>query len=64
MVNDWENPALQGRGRIPAHADVIPQPSLKAAVHGERSLSPFLHTLNGAWRFRLYRNPHAVPLSS
>ncbi len=61
MLNDWENPAVQGRGRLPAHADVVPFPDAFAARTDPRAGSPFLRTLNGTWRFRLYPCPGAVP---
>ena len=31
MLNDWENPAVQGRGRLAAHADVVPFADVAAA---------------------------------
>ena len=61
MLNDWENPAVQGRGRLPTHADVVPFADAAAAHMAARSDSPFLRSLNGTWRFRLYPCPDAVP---
>ena len=61
MINDWENPAIQGRGRLAAHVDLIPVDSLDAALHLPRAQSIFLRSLNGQWRFRLYPCPQSVP---
>ena len=61
MLNDWEYPAVQGRGRLPAHADVLPFADGAAALVSARIDSPFLRTLNGTWRFHLYACPDAVP---
>jgi beta-galactosidase/beta-glucuronidase len=60
-INDWENPAQQGRGRQPAHADVLPFANATAARTAPRSASPYLRLLNGPWRFRLYPYPAAAP---
>ena len=61
MLNDWENPAKQGRGRLAAHADVVPFADADAARTAAREESPFLRSLNGMWQFRLYLSPGAVP---
>ena len=61
MLNDWENPAVQGRGRLPSHADVVPFANAELARTAAREESPFLRTLNGTWQFRLYPCPGAVP---
>ncbi|MFN8464527.1 MAG: glycoside hydrolase family 2 TIM barrel-domain containing protein [Caldilineaceae bacterium] len=61
MLNDWENPAVQGWGRLSAHVDVVPFAEADAARTASRADSPFLRSLNGTWRFHLYPCPGAVP---
>jgi beta-galactosidase/beta-glucuronidase len=60
-LHDWENPAVQGRNRMPMHVDVIPYADLAAALAGDRDRSPYRRTLNGRWRFQLLPVPAATP---
>lgn len=60
-VNDWENPAVQGRGREPAHALLMPFPDERSALTSRRLESPFCRLLNGAWQFHLAPNPGVAP---
>ncbi len=61
LPNDWENPALTGRSREPAHAPLMPFPDEALARQGRREASPFYHALNGEWRFHLAPYPDAAP---
>lgn len=61
QTNDWENPALQGRNRLPAHSTLMPYPDEVSALHGIRFDSPFCQSLNGEWQFHLAPNPFAAP---
>ena len=61
MMNDWENPQLQGRNREPAHASLIPYSTREEAVCGLRTQSAFYRSLNGMWRFALAPNPDSAP---
>ena len=61
ILNDWENPAIQGRHRLPAHATLMPYPDAASALRGIRFDSPFCHLLNGDWQFHLAPNPAAAP---
>lgn len=60
-LNDWENPTLQGRHRLPAHATLMPYPSTASALRGIRFDSPYCQLLNSDWQFRLAPNPAAAP---
>jgi beta-galactosidase/beta-glucuronidase len=62
-INDWENPELPGRGRLPAHVTLIPFPDVDTALDLLRSASPWRRSLDGAWQFHLAPNPDAAPAS-
>ncbi len=59
--NDWENPGLLHRNRLPAHATSIPYADAQSALSGERGASPFFRLLNGDWQFHYLPSPDAVP---
>ena len=61
MPNDWENPALLHRNRLPAHATSIPYADKETALRGERGASPFFRLLNGHWQFQYLTSPEDVP---
>ena len=61
MINDWENPQIQGRNREPARASLIPYTTVKEALRGLKIRSAFYHLLNGAWRFFFAPNPDSAP---
>ncbi len=61
MPNDWENPTLLHRNRLPAHATSIPYADAETALRGERGESPFFRLLNGQWQFSYLPSPDAVP---
>ncbi len=61
QINDWENPAVQGVHREPAHAILTPYATEPQALKGDRSASPFFRSLNGSWRFSLAPFPDAAP---
>ncbi len=58
---DWENPAVLGRNKEPAHATLIPYPNAKSALKGDREASPFFQLLNGKWKFNLVQKPADRP---
>jgi beta-galactosidase/evolved beta-galactosidase subunit alpha len=55
-VNDWENPQLVQRHRLPARAWFVPAADGEDANHSSRACS-----LNGQWRFHLADSPLTVP---
>jgi beta-galactosidase/beta-glucuronidase len=61
QINDWENPLVQGRGRLPAHATLMPYPDEAMAARGVRLESPYCRLLNGEWQFHLAANPSVAP---
>ncbi len=60
-MNDWENPSLLHRQRLPARAWFTPYVG-EASAAAPESASPDVISLDGIWRFRYDRSPlHAPP---
>ena len=58
---DWQNPAVLGRQRQPAHASLLPYADSASALSGERSASPYFKLLNGHWQFYYADTPLELP---
>lgn len=58
---DWENPAVTGYGKMPAHTSLASHPELAGALGGLPAGSPHLMDLNGQWRFSLLPRPGELP---
>jgi len=61
QINDWENPQLTGRYKEAAHATLMPYATTAEALRADRYASPFVKSLNGAWRFHWSPNPAVAP---
>lgn len=61
MVNDWENPQLQGQNREMAHASLIPYATIDKSLVGGKEQSSYYRSLNGEWRFSLAPDPDSAP---
>ena len=61
-INDWENPYLQGRGKLPPHAHYIPYSNIANALRDSIELSKYILNLNGIWKFHLSNNPSSRPV--
>ncbi len=59
--NDWENPAIQGIHREPAHATLQPFADQAQALRGAREKSPYFRLLNGDWKFHFAPTPDQAP---
>lgn len=59
-MNDWENPKVLERNRVPARAYFAPYPDEESALSGQR-YSPWLMLLNGNWKFHYAENPALAP---
>lgn len=59
-LNDWENPGLPHRHRLPARAYFFGYSSAEAATTRDRRLSTGFTDLSGAWSFRLFDSPGRV----
>lgn len=61
MQNDWENPVVTGRNRLPAHVPLGAYIDANTAKSCDRLNSPYLKLLNGNWKFELFPSPQQVP---
>ena len=50
-AQDWQDPSVIGRHKLPAHASLLPYASLAQARAGAREASPWFLSLNGKWKF-------------
>ena len=55
--HDWENPAILGQNKEPAHCTHTPYPDIQTALGNDPSLSPFVISLNGTWKFNYAEKP-------
>lgn len=60
-LNDWENPDLTGRLRLPARAYFFGYPDAERAATRDRTQSRGFVDLTGPWSFRLFDHPRRVP---
>ncbi len=60
-IQDWENPHLTGRNRLPARAYFFGYASPELAALNCRALSRGFVDLSGPWQFRLFDHPRRVP---
>jgi beta-galactosidase len=61
MTRDWENQYVIGRNKRAAHVPLGAYADPEMALTCDRTASPFVKSLNGAWRFLLVRRPEEVP---
>lgn len=61
-IRDWENPAVFGRNKEPAHCTYIPYADIETALTGDPAQSPFYQSLNGTWKFNWVRKPAERPV--
>ncbi len=57
----WETPELTQINRRPMRATLAPYPTVAAAKRNTRDDSPWLRSLNGDWKFKLFDRPQDVP---
>ncbi|MDR0638991.1 MAG: DUF4981 domain-containing protein [Spirochaetaceae bacterium] len=61
----WENPEIQGIGRLPSRSPLLPFPSVEEALADalagpefrDPENNPFVLSLDGEWKFKLCGNP-------
>ncbi len=58
---EWQDPAVTGRNRLPAHATLLPYATVEQALVGTREASPFFRSLNGRWKFHHVDKPADRP---
>lgn len=59
--NPWENPAIDGINRLPAHATAYSFSNLQDALTGDREKSGRTISLNGSWDFLYSPTPADTP---
>ncbi|MFC1501844.1 glycoside hydrolase family 2 TIM barrel-domain containing protein [bacterium] len=59
---DWENPAVSGRNKEPAHCTYIPYGDVRSALENEAEQSPYYSSLNGTWKFHWVPKPSDRPV--
>jgi beta-galactosidase len=59
----WAQPEVTSIGRVPMHAPLVPHADREAALRGETESSPWRHSLDGRWRFRLLDSPHEADVA-
>ena len=60
MKNDWENQTVTNFRRLEARTLLTPFADKTSALRGEKSLSPYRKSLNGAWKFQLFPDVKSV----
>ncbi|WP_033921985.1 glycoside hydrolase family 2 TIM barrel-domain containing protein [Sphingomonas sp. 37zxx] len=58
---DWENPAINARGKLPARATGFPFETRAAALAGDRARSIRFVDLNGEWQFHFSKSVAGAP---
>jgi beta-galactosidase len=58
---EWEDPRIIERRRELTHTPLGAYPDAEAAKGGQRGASPYVQSLNGAWRFHLAVSPERAP---
>ena len=62
-VNDWENPAVNSRNRLPARTYAMPLADEQAAFSDAlEPATPYAFSLNGDWKFKWVGDPARCPL--
>lgn len=61
QVNFWENPKLVNEGVEKPRATFVPYQGRAQAVDGNKFNTPFVHSLNGTWRFKFSAKPSERP---
>jgi beta-galactosidase len=62
-LTDWQSPAVVERNKEPAHATLMPYADHASALHDQREASPYMHLLDGGWKFNYAPNPASAPES-
>jgi beta-galactosidase len=57
----WELPELTHINRLPGRSPLIPYATAAQAHNNDASRSPWVMSLDGDWRFKMFDRPEAVP---
>ena len=61
LFRPWTDPNTISLHRLPMRVPSTAHDNVQAARLGDRAVSRWWRSLNGAWRFRLYDSPEAMP---
>lgn len=61
-INEWENPKIIERHKLPGHAYFVPYANGQSARVDAPESSPFYLSLNGRWKFNWVKTPGERPL--
>ena len=59
--NDWENPEMIGKNKLPAHNTSISFPNMADAMKVDIKTSSRYKSLNGQWKFAWTPTPESAP---
>lgn len=62
QTNFWENPKLVNEGVEKPRATFVPYEGKVQAMTGEKFNTPFVHSLDGTWRFKFSAKPSERPM--
>ena len=62
QTNFWENPELVNEGVEKPRATFVPYAGKAQALTGDKFNTPFVHSLNGVWRFKWSAKPSERPM--
>ena len=62
QINFWENPEFVNENVEKPRATFVPYESVSQALTGDDKQTPFVHSLNGTWRFKFSVRPSERPL--
>jgi beta-galactosidase len=61
MNRIWENQHVTQKNRYPMHSPYGAYETVEQALDGNRSISKYVQSLNGLWKFKLSENPIDTP---
>ena len=61
LVENWENPQVNGINREPMHSTLMPYESFEKAAVAKRFESKYFFSLNGSWKFHFVNKPDDRP---
>lgn len=63
QTNFWENPKLVNEGVEKPRATFVPYEGKTQAMSGDKFNTPYVHSLNGTWRFKFSAKPSERPMN-
>ena len=61
MNKQWENQHITQVNRYPMHSPYGAYETVEQALTNNRTISKYVKSLNGLWKFKLYENPLEAP---